>query len=108
MAADPTKTMTLEQAMQKAAAIAATGQLGAADSRADTALANRIAKIRENYNKMLKILPPDSPFAKQQQTMMEQEIAAARAQAGKEGSGGLPDLASSTTKPAGVTVTQVK
>lgn len=90
------KTLTLEQAMQKAAAIAATGQLGAAESRSDTALANRVAKIRENYSKMLKILPPDSPFAKQQQAMMEQEIAAARSEAGK-GLNALPAAGASGT-----------
>lgn len=94
------KTLTLEQAMQKAATIAATGQLGAAELRADTALNARIAKIRENYGGMLKILPPDSPFAKQQKAMMEQEIAAARAEAGKE-SGQGSDSSSTGAKSTG-------
>jgi hypothetical protein len=94
------KTLTLEQAMQKAATIAATGQLGAAELRADTALNARIAKIRENYSGMLKILPPDSPFAKQQKAMMEQEIAAARAEAGKE-SGQGSDSSSTGAKSTG-------
>jgi hypothetical protein len=101
------KTLTLEQAMQKVATILATGQLGSAELRADTALNARIAKIRENYSGMLKILPPDSPFAKQQKAMMEQEIAAARAEAGKEAAGGATNVPT-TAKPAGVTVTQVK
>ena len=90
------KTLTLEQAMQKAATIAATGQLGAAELRADTALNARIGKIREKYNDMLKILPPDTPFAKQQKAMMEQEIAAARAEAGK-GLDSLPVAGASGT-----------
>jgi len=98
------KTLTLEQAMQKAATIAATGQLGAAEIRADTALANRIAKIRSDYEGILKLLPPDTPFAKQQRAMMEQAIAAERA---KDGAGGATNVPT-TTKPAGVTVTQIK
>lgn len=98
------KTLTLEQAMQKAATIAATGQLGAAEIRADTALAARIAKIRSDYEGILKLLPPNTPFAQQQRAMMEQAIAAERA---KDGGGGATNVPT-TTKPAGVTVTQVK
>ena len=95
-------TLTLEQAMTKAASIAATGQLGAADSRAETALANRIEAIKKEYP-LLKVLPPDNPMYQQQKKLMDERIAEARGQAGK----GLDALPTSTPKPAGVTVTQV-
>jgi hypothetical protein len=78
--------------------------LGAAEIRADTALAARIAKIRSDYEGILKLLPPDTPFAKQQRVMMEQAIAAERAKYGAGCATNVP----TTTKPAGVTVTQIK
>lgn len=92
MAADPTKTMTLEQAMQKAAEIAATGQLGAAEMRSNAAADTTRAKIREKYA-WVDMLPPNDPTGIAMRKERDKALAAV-------GSGaGLPDAV--TSAPTG-------
>ena len=92
MAADPTKKMTIEQAMQRAAEIAATGQISAAETRANTEADKTRAKIREKYA-WVDMLPANDPTGIAMRKERDKALAAV-------GSGaGLPDAVTSTGGP---------
>ena len=86
------KTLTLDKAMQRAAEIAATGQLGAAEMRANAAADTTRAKIREKYS-WIDMLPANDPTKKAMAAERDRALAAV-------GSGaGLPDAV--TSAPTG-------
>ena len=96
-------TISIEEAIKRAAIATYAGQAGVAEGKNDAAIEKEIAKIRAGYAKTMKFLSPDSPLYKRQQTMMEQDVADAR----REGVGaGLPS-ALPAKKPEGVTVTKI-
>jgi hypothetical protein len=108
MAADPTKKMTLEQAMQRAGEIGNAGAMDAADAR-------RLATFnadKEKINSRMEFIPMlldkknDPKFAAAREKYAA-EIRQARIDAGLPAAG-LNALPTSTGLPAGVTVTQVK
>lgn len=86
------KTLTLDKAMQRAAEIAATGQITAAESRANTAADQTRAKIREKYA-WVDMLPANDPTG----IAMRKERDKALAAVG--GGAGLPDAV--TSAPTG-------
>ena len=86
------KTLTLDKAMQRAAEIAATGQLGAAEMRSNAAADTTRAKIREKYS-WIDMLPANDPTKKAMAAERDRALAAV-------GSGaGLPDAV--TSAPTG-------
>jgi hypothetical protein len=86
------KTLTLDKAMQRAAEIAATGQLGAAEMRSNAAADTTRAKIREKYS-WIDMLPANDPTKKAMAAERDRALAAV-------GSGaGLPDAVPSVTAP---------
>lgn len=99
MAADPTKKMTLEEAMQRASLAADAGKLSIAETRAGSAADATRAKIAEKYA-WIDMLPANDPTKKMMTAERDKALA-------RVGSGaGLPALSSSTSIPPGVTVTQ--
>ena len=92
MAADPTKKMTLEEAMQRASLAADAGKLSIADTRANTAADATRAKIDEKYA-WIDMLPANDPTKK----MMSAERDKALAAVGKGGAG-LPNAVPSPLK----------
>jgi hypothetical protein len=97
-------TISIEEAIKRAAVATYAGQAGVAEGKNDAATEKEIAKIRAGYAKTMKFLSPDSPLYKRQQAMMEQDVADARRTGG--GGSGLPDAAPAK-KPEGVTVTKI-
>jgi len=91
MAADPTKKMTLEEAMQKASLAADAGKLSIANTRADTAADATRAKIAEKYA-WIDMLPNNDPTKKMMAAERDKRLAAV-------GSGaGLPNAVPSPLK----------
>lgn len=104
MAADPTKKMTLEQAMQRAGELGAAGQMESADVKRLAAFNAKTAKLAEQFPEWSM---RDTPEGRKVRARYEKELAQARIDAGLTASG-INALPTSTGLPAGVTVTQVK
>jgi hypothetical protein len=104
MAADPTKKMTLEQAMQRAGELGAAGQMESADVKRLAAYNAKTAKLAEQFPEWSM---RDTPEGRKVRARYEKELAQARIDAGLTASG-INALPTSTGLPAGVTVTQVK
>jgi len=103
MAADPTKKMTLEQAMQKAGELGAAGQMESADVKRLAAFNASQAKLAEQFPEwMMK----DTPEGRKVRARYAQQLAQARIDAGLPASGinALPGATSSGTVPAVGTV----
>ncbi len=102
MAADPTKKMTLEQAMQKAAEIGAAGQMESAEVRRIKAFTDAKKEIdsKPRYIGMLLDKQNKPEYAKLRQEYLA-EINAAKAMAGvsDQGINALPGATSSGTVP---------
>ena len=98
MAADPTKKMTLEQAMQRAAEIGNAGQMESAEVRRLAAFNASKAKLAEQYPEWSM---PNTPKGREVRARYMQELAQARIDAGLTSSGlnALPGAASSGTVP---------
>jgi hypothetical protein len=104
MAADPTKKMTLEQAMQRAAEIGAAGQMESADVRRAGNIEKGIAEIDKKYGLLEALsMNPQNPKYIQMKAQRDKEVADYMA---RQGAGGANT--SSTALPPGVTVTKVK
>ena len=86
------KTLTLDRAMERAAAIAATGQISAAEMRANSAADTTRAKIREKYS-WIDMLPANDPTKKAMAAERDRALAAVG------GGAGLPDAV--TSAPTG-------
>jgi hypothetical protein len=84
------KTLTLDKAMERAAAIAATGQITAAETRANSAADATRAKIREKYS-WIDMLPANDPTKKAMSAERDRALAAVG------GGAGLPDAVTSAT-----------
>ena len=84
------KTLTLDKAMERAAAIAATGQITAAETRASSAADATRAKIREKYS-WIDMLPANDPTKKAMAAERDRALAAVG------GGAGLPDAVTSAT-----------
>ena len=84
MAADPTKKMTLEQAMQRAAEIGNAGQMESADVRRLAAYNASKAKLAEQYPEWSM---PDTPKGREVRARYMRELAQARIDAGLTSSG---------------------
>ena len=84
MAADPSKKMTLEQAMQRAAEIGNAGQMESADVRRLAAYNASKAKLAEQYPEWSM---PDTPKGREVRARYMQELAQARIDAGLTASG---------------------
>jgi len=102
MAADPTKKMTLEQAMQRAAEIGAAGQMDSADARRLATFSAKEEKInsRPEFIPMLLDKKNDPKFAAAREKYAA-EIRQARLDSGLPAAGlnALPGAASSGTVP---------
>ena len=107
MAADPTKKMTLEQAMQKAAEIGAAGQMESAEVTRRKNIEKGIADIDKKYGLLEALsLNPKNPKYIEMKATRDKEV---REYMQRQGGGaGIDTLPTSTGLPAGVTVTQVK
>jgi hypothetical protein len=70
MAADPTKKMTLEQGMQKAAEIAAAGQMESADVRKNKAYIDAKEKIDTRFQHLIN----DTPYGQKQKALYDKAI----------------------------------
>lgn len=107
MAADPAKKMTLEQAMQKAAEIAAAGTMESADVTRRKNIEKGIADIDKKYGLLEALsLNPKQPKYIEMKAARDKEV---REYLQRQGSGaGIDTLPTSTGLPAGVTVTQVR
>jgi hypothetical protein len=92
MAADPTKKMTLEEAMQRASLAADAGKLSIAETRAGSDADKTRAKIAEKYA-WIDMLPANDPTKK----MMTAERDKALARVGGGGAG-LPNAVPSASK----------
>ena len=97
-------TLSIEEAIKRAAVATYAGQAGVAEGKNDAATEKAVAAIRAKYAQTMKFLSPESPLFKRQATMMEQDIADAR-RTGVEGAG-LPS-AVPAKKPEGVTVKKI-
>jgi hypothetical protein len=84
MAADPTKKMTLEQAMQRAAEIGNAGQMESAEVRRLAAYNASKAKLAEQYPEWSM---PDTPKGREVRARYQRELAQARIDAGLTSSG---------------------
>jgi hypothetical protein len=108
MAADPTKKMTLEQAMQRAGEIANAGAMESAEVRNRKAYDEAVEKLGTNsrYIGMLldKKNKPENATIRAEYADKIKELQARYGVAGQ----GLNALPTSTALPAGVTVTQVR
>jgi hypothetical protein len=91
MAADPTKKMTLEEAMQRASLAADAGKLSIAETRAGSAADATRAKIAEKYA-WIDMLPANDPTKKMM--TIERDKALARVGSGA----GLPNAVPSASK----------
>jgi hypothetical protein len=104
MAADPTKKMTLEQAMQRAAEIGAAGQMESADVRRAGNIEKGIAEIDKKYGLLEALsMNPQNPKYVQMKAQRDKEVADYMARQGAGGANTSP-----TALPPGVTVTKVK
>jgi len=104
MAADPTKKMTLEQAMQRAAEIGAAGQMESADVRRAGNIERGIAEIDKKYGLLEALsMNPQNPKYIQMKAQRDKEVADYMARQGAGGANTSP-----TALPPGVTVTKVK
>jgi hypothetical protein len=91
MAADPTKKMTLEEAMQRASLAADAGKLSIAETRAGSAADATRAKIAEKYA-WIDMLPANDPTKKMMTAERDKALA-------RVGSGaGLPNAVPSASK----------
>jgi hypothetical protein len=84
MAADPSKKMTLEQAMQRAAEIGNAGQMESAEVRRLAAYNASKAKLAEQYPEWSM---PDTPKGREVRARYQRELAQARIDAGLTSSG---------------------
>jgi hypothetical protein len=84
MAADPSKKMTLEQAMQRAAEIGNAGQMESAEVRRLAAYNASKAKLAEQYPEWSM---PDTPNGREVRARYQRELAQARIDAGLTSSG---------------------
>jgi hypothetical protein len=84
MAADPSKKMTLEQAMQRAAEIGNAGQMESAEVRRLAAYNTSKAKLAEQYPEWSM---PDTPKGREVRARYQRELAQARIDAGLTSSG---------------------
>jgi hypothetical protein len=84
MAADPTKKMTLDQAMERAGQIANAGQMESADVRRLAAYNTSKAKLAEQYPEWSM---PDTPKGREVRARYQRELAQARIDAGLTSSG---------------------
>ena len=108
MAADPTKKMTLEQAMQRAAEIGAAGQMESAEVRKLKAFDDAVKDLGSNTRYIGMLLDKkNKPEYAALRTEYADKIKELQARYGVSGQG-LNALPTSTGLPAGVTVTQVK
>jgi len=107
MAADPSKKMTLEQAMQRAAEIGAAGQMESAEVTRRKNIEKGIADIDKKYGLLEALsLNPKNPKYVEMKAARDKEV---REYMQRQGGGaGIDTLPTSTGLPAGVTVTQVK
>jgi hypothetical protein len=107
MAADPTKKMTLEQAMQRAAEIAAAGTMESADVRRQHNFEAGIAKIDAGFPLLQSLsMNPQLPAYIKMKAERDQKVKeyTQRQSAGGQGIDTLP----TSVVPPGVTVTKVK
>jgi len=108
MEADPTKKMTLEQAMQKAAEIAAAGTMESAGVRNRKAYDEAVEKLNSDLRYMpIRLDKKNDPKLAILRTEYENKIKELQGRYGVTGQG-LNALPTSTGLPAGVTVTQIK
>jgi hypothetical protein len=108
MEADPTKKMTLEQAMQKAAEIAAAGTMESAGVRNRKAYDDAVEKLNSDLRYMpIRLDKKNDPKNAILRTEYENKIKELQGRYGVTGQG-LNALPTSTGLPAGVTVTQVR
>jgi len=108
MEADPTKKMTLEQAMQKAAEIAAAGTMESAGVRNRKAYDEAVEKLNSDLRYMpIRLDKKNDPKLATLRTEYENKIKELQGRYGVTGQG-LNALPTSTGLPAGVTVTQVR
>jgi hypothetical protein len=107
MAADPSKKMTLEQAMQRAAEIGAAGQMESAEVTRRKNIEKGISDIDKKYGLLEALsLNPKNPKYVEMKAARDKEV---REYMQRQGGGaGIDTLPTSTGLPAGVTVTQVK
>jgi hypothetical protein len=104
MAADPTKKMTLDQAMQRAGEIANAGQMESAEVKRLAAYNAKTAKLAEQFPEWSM---RDTPEGRKVRARYEKELAQARIDTGYTASG-INALPTSTGLPPGVTVEKVK
>ena len=108
MAADPTKKMTLDQAMQRAGEIANAGAMEGAGVRNRKAYDEAIEKLNSDLRYMpIRLDKKNDPKLALLRTEYENKIKELQGRYGVTGQG-LNALPTSTGLPAGVTVTQVK
>jgi hypothetical protein len=88
-------TISIEEAIKRAAVATYAGQAGVAEGKNDAATEKAVAAIRAKYAGTMKFLSPDSPLFKRQAAMMEKDIADARG----TGGAGLPSAV--TSAPTG-------
>ena len=88
-------TISIEEAIKRAAVATYAGQAGVAEGKNDAATEKAVAAIRAKYAGTMKFLSPDSPLFKRQAAMMEKDIADARS----AGGAGLPSAV--TSAPTG-------
>jgi len=88
-------TISIEDAIKRAAVATYAGQAGVAEGKNDAATEKAVAAIRAKYAGTMKFLSPDSPLFKRQAAMMEKDIADARG----TGGAGLPSAV--TSAPTG-------
>jgi hypothetical protein len=103
MAADPTKKMTLEQAMQRAGELGSAAGMESADVRRLAAYNAKTAKLAEQFPEWSM---RDTPEGRKTRARYEKELAQARIDAGLSASGlnALPGATPSGTVPAVGTV----
>jgi hypothetical protein len=102
MKVDP--KLTLEQAMRKAAEIAATGQMESSDVRRSANIEKGIAEIDKKYGLLEALsMNPQNPKYIQMKAQRDKEVADYMARQGAGGANTSP-----TALPPGVTVTKVK
>jgi len=108
MAADPTKKMTLEQAMQRAGEIANAGTMEGAAVRNRKAYDDAVEKLSTNFRYVGMLADKkNKPENAAIRTEYENKIKELQGRYGVTGQG-LNALPTSTGLPAGVTVTQVR
>jgi hypothetical protein len=108
MAADPTKKMTLEQAMQRASEIASAGQMESAEIRNRKAYDDAVKDLNEDLRYLpIRLDKKNDPKLAALRSEYENKIKDLQTRYKIAGQG-LNALPTSTGLPAGVTVTQVR